>query len=143
MTVTATPYGLAALALAKGEINLASDVLKLLLIDADYTPNIDTHATTADLGTNEITGEGYTAGGQAITNLALTYDTTGNTVILTGDPVEWTEATFTSVRYAVINDTAANKLLGYIDFGENKTSSGAAFKVKWSADGILNLPLLT
>lgn len=141
MAATATLYGQAALALAKKQINLATDVLKLMLVKSTYTPNIDTHATTTDLGSNEVTGTAYTSGGATIANLSLTYDATNNKVVLDGDDVEWAESTITGARYGVINDTTASKLLGYIDFGQDESSSSGVFRVKWSADGIINLPL--
>ena len=121
-------------------IDYLTDTIKVMLCTSSYTPSQDTHETKADV-TNEVTGDGYTAGGATLANKTLSYDAPSNTVKFDADDVEWTDSTITA-RYAVIYDDTpsgdSNKcLLGYIDFGENKASNAGSFKIQWHTDGIL------
>lgn len=48
-----------------GNINWASDSIKMALLTSTYTPSLTTHVHFSDL-TNEVSGTGYTAGGTAL-----------------------------------------------------------------------------
>lgn len=50
---------------ASGNINWASDSIKMALLTSTYAPNLATHVHFSDL-TNEVSGTGYTAGGTAL-----------------------------------------------------------------------------
>jgi len=54
------------------ESDFLSDDFKISLHTATYTPNLDTHETTADV-TDEIAGAGYTAGGLSLSAKTITY----------------------------------------------------------------------
>jgi hypothetical protein len=90
--------------------------------------------------TNEVTGTGYTAGGQALTTLSVT--AVGTQGKWTADPTTWSSATITA-RYAVIykhrgGASSADELVQIVDFGSDKTSSGGDFTITWDAtNGIL------
>ncbi len=112
--------------------------IKVMLCTSLYTPNQETHTSKNDI-TNEVTGTGYTAGGAELTTKALTEGT--RVTKFDADDVEWAASTITA-RYAIIyDDTPAGatdkKLLGWVDFGENKSSSGSTFRIQWAAGGIL------
>lgn len=113
--------------------------IKVMLCSATYIPDQDAHQTKADV-IGEVTGTGYTAGGAALTNKTITYDPVSNTTILDADDVVWTNSTITA-RYAVIYDdygTADTEklLLGYVDFGQDMSSSNGDFKIVWDVAGI-------
>lgn len=60
--------------MANKQVDFDTDTLVFrLYAQAGYTPNLDTHITTADLGTELATGGGYTNGGLAITSPTMTY----------------------------------------------------------------------
>lgn len=125
MAITATPYGNFIMKLGIGSFNLPADTLKVLLTTSAYVPNIDTHASVTDV-TNELADAvgGYTAGGKTITGLTWTYDSANDRGVLASNIVTWSAAAFTC-RYAVIYkagaDAANSPLVGYIDFGADKT----------------------
>jgi len=111
---------------------------KVMLCTSSYTPNQDTHQDKADVD-NEVVGTNYTAGGVAIASLAATQ--TLNVVKIDGTDSSWATSTITA-RYAVIYDDteaadADKKLVGWIDFGEDKSSEAGTFQITWHASGIL------
>lgn len=57
-----------------GHISLLSDKLNMALLGNGYTPNLATDAHWSDVSANEITGTGYTAGGEQLT--AVTWAST-------------------------------------------------------------------
>ncbi len=140
MTVTATPYGKFVLGLGTGAFNFSSDTFKAALTTASYVPNVDTHEFFSDV-TNEITGTGYTAGGLTLTTVTWTYDSTNNRAVLAADSGIWTTASFTA-RHAVIykstGTAGTSRLVGWIDFGENRTPVAENFVLNFT-NGVLRL----
>lgn len=49
-----------------------TDTMKVMLTTSTYAENLDTHETKSDV-TNEVTGTGYTAGGNALASKTITY----------------------------------------------------------------------
>lgn len=124
------------------EVDFDSDTIKVMLTTSSYTPNQDTHVYKSDV-TNEVTGTGYTTGGQALASKTVTYDSATNTVILDAADTVWSSSTITA-RYAVIYDDAgasdASKvLLGYVDFGSDQSSTSGNFTLTWDATGIIRV----
>jgi hypothetical protein len=141
MTI-ATLYNSFKAKIMNGSIDLDTDTIKVALCSASYVPDKDLHDFFDDI-TNEITGStGYTAGGVAITNKAVTQDNTDDEGVFDGDDAVWTGATFT-FRYAIIyKDTGVagtSPLIGYIDFETNQVSTSGTVTIPWLAEGIINL----
>lgn len=120
--------------------NLGSDTLKIALTNT--APTVATHHELADI-TEIAAGNGYTAGGAAITVTASAQ--TSGTYKLTGNDVTFTASggAIATFRYAVLyNDTATNdELIGYWDNGESvDLADGETFTVDLSqTNGILTL----
>lgn len=117
--------------------NLGSDTLKILLT---AVAPVNTNTVKADL-TEIAAGNGYTAGGTAVTitssaQSAGVYKLVGNDVVFTASG-----GAITAFRYAVLyNDTATNdELIGWWDYGASVTvNDGETFTVDFSAaNGIL------
>ena len=51
-------------------LDMDNDTFKCMLVTASYTPNFETHTNKSDV-TNEVSGTGYTAGGETLTSLSL------------------------------------------------------------------------
>lgn len=140
MAITSYVYGNFMKNVLSGKVvDWLNHPIKVMLCSATYVPDQDTHQTKADV-TGEVTGTGYTAGGAALANKTITYDPATNTTVLDADDVVWSNATITA-RYAVIYDdggaTDAEKLLlGYVDFGQDVSSTNGDFKITWDAGGI-------
>ena len=89
-----------------GSIDLDSDTIKVMLVTSAYVPDQDGHDFHDDV-TNEVSGTGYTSGGQALANKSVTADNTDNEGVFEADNVTWPSSTITA-RGAVLNkDTGA------------------------------------
>ncbi|AXQ69160.1 hypothetical protein HOU02_gp136 [Caulobacter phage CcrBL9] len=120
--------------LVKGAINFNSDTFKVMLVTSAYTPNKDTH-TRKNQVTNEVTGTGYTAGGQA-SAVTITSDTTNDREDLSFATVTWTSATITARAAVIYKDTgtaSTSPLVAYVDFGSDVSSTNANFAVSFSS----------
>lgn len=142
MAVTAFLYGPFIGKLANKEIDLDTDAIKVMLCTSTYTPAQDTHEYKDDI-TNEVTGTGYTAGGATLGSVTVGYTAGTNTFKFDAADTSWATSTITA-RYAVIYDSspatdATRPLIGYVDFGEDVSSTGAAFTITWHADGIFTV----
>lgn len=128
-------------AMAKGVIGNceAANAFKRMLVTSSYTPNKDTHNDRADV-TNEVTGTGYTAGGEVVA-CTVTRDDANDKVVLSFAAGSWANSTITAAAEVVyFNDgTAADDILVYYnDFGGNVTTSGTTFSVAASTIPLAN-----
>lgn len=142
MAVTAKMYGLFLKSLANKEVDLDTDTLKVMLCTSAYTPNQDTHQYKSDV-TNEVSGTGYTATGQALTSVAVTYTAGTNTLMLDAADPAWTGSTITA-RYAVFYDSspatdATRPLISYVDFGADVSTTSGTFTITLDAAGIATI----
>lgn len=88
-------------------------------------------ATTAYTTSNEVTGTGYTAGGQTLT-ISAAPTSSGTTAYLDFSDVTWTSSTITA-RGALIylaNGTT-NPSVAVLDFGSDKTSTSGDFTIQF------------
>ena len=102
-----------------GKQNVASDTLKMSLYTAYATLNQDTTAYTS---ANEISGTGYTAGGQTLSN--VTINSGSNTVYVSFSNVVWNPAQFTTRGALIYNSTKSNASIAVLDFGSDKIQTG-------------------
>ena len=133
-------YGNAIKAAFNKEIDWDSDTIKVLLVSSAYTPNQDSHDYLDDVVANEVSGTGYTAGGQSLATKTLTYDGSTNTWKFDAADTTWANSTLTA-RYAIVYDdagatNATKPLIAYYDFTTDRASSNGEFTVRWSADGV-------
>lgn len=102
--------------LYQGIHDLTTDTLKLALYTADA--NLDA-STTVYTTSNEITGTGYTAGGNVVTGAAVS--SSGYTAWVTFNNVLWVPAAFTTRCALLYNVSKGNKSIAVLDFGSDKT----------------------
>ena len=123
-------------------IDLDTDTIKVALFKSDYTPDVtDEFFSEIVAGGTECSGTNYTQGGVALASPAFSGTTT---VLFDATDTSWTTATITDARYGIIyKDTgndATSPLIGYIDFGENKSVTAGTFTIQWSAtDKVLKI----
>ena len=91
---------------------------KIALYDASADINSETTAYTT---TNEITGTGYTAGGEVLTP-TIGSDTSNNTAYVTFANVTWSPANFTAAGALIYNSTT-NASVAVLNFGADKTAT--------------------
>lgn len=118
--------------------NAAADSYKVMLCTAATFDA--TNTTLAGVTKTEVAnGNGYTTGGVALTNVAVTTVTT-NDAKFDADDASWlaSGASITASYGILYNDTDANDPpLAFIDFGGSQTAGdGTNFLVVWSASGI-------
>ena len=135
MAITAQPYGTFYTDLASGVHNFATDTDKVALLTSSYTPDYDSHDAFDDVSSFQL------GTAQTITQAALAFDASTDKTTLTAQPVTWTGLNGT-FRYAVVyrnSTTAANsKLIGLIDFGENRAYSNEDFQLTFPS-GVLTI----
>lgn len=92
-------------------------------------------STTAYTATNETSGTGYTAGGQALTN--VNPSSSGTTAFTDFADETWTTATITARGAMIYNSTPGhtytNPAVCILDFGGDKTSTAGDFTVIFPA----------
>lgn len=87
-----------------------------------------TAATTAYTTSNEVSGTGYSAGGQGLTNVDPL--TSGTTAYAEFGDITWSSSTITARGALIYNDTASgDPTLVVLDFGSDKSSSSGDFAV--------------
>jgi hypothetical protein len=102
-----------------------ADTMYLALYTSSATLDATTTAYTA---TNEVSGTGYVAGGQALTTVAPT--SSGTTAFLDFNDETWTSSTITARGALIYNDTqAGDPAVAVLDFGGDKTSTAGDFTV--------------
>ena len=125
-----------------GDLSSADVTVKCLLMTSDATISQEDWETLTDVNddTNEVSGDGYDAGGAEATTKAVTEATKVTTFDAAN--VTWTSSTITArfeVLYLSTGTASTSYLIGYADFGEDKSSSSGDFTVAWDDSGILTL----
>ena len=103
---------------------------KIALYNANATLNNTTASYTS---VNEVTGSGYTAGGNVLTISTIpTGDTTNNIAFISFAPVNWYSASFTT-RGALIYNATTNAAVCVLNFGSDKSPNGNTFTITFPA----------
>ena len=102
--------------------------------------------TTAYAASNEVSGSGYSAGGNALTNTGVAKSTV--TSYTDFSDTSWTSASFTARGCLIYNSSSisgltSNASVATIDFGGDKTVSSGTFTIQFptndSSDAIIRL----
>jgi hypothetical protein len=102
-----------------------ADTFKIAL----YTTSATLGATTtAYSATNEVSGSGYTAGGNTLT-VSQVPTSTSTTAWLDFADSTWVTATITARGALIYNSTQSNKAVAVLDFGSDKSSSAGDFTI--------------
>jgi hypothetical protein len=116
-----------------GTFDFSSDTTQTFKI-ALFTSSATLDATTtAYSATNEVSGTGYTAGGNTLT-ISQVPTSTGTTAFLDFADTTWSTATITA-RGALIYlaDGGTNPAVAVLDFGADKTSTAGDFTIVFPA----------
>ena len=90
---------------------------KIALYNANASLDENTTVYTTD---NEASGTGYSAGGATLTKVSPALS--GDTAVVTFQPVTWNPASFTT-RGALIYNSTTNAAVAVLNFGEDKTTT--------------------
>ncbi len=113
----------------------------LLVLDA-YTHNYDTHDFRDDLGANEVSGTGYTAGGAVLTGTEVTL--AGGVLTYDHNDPSWPSSTITNAMalvgyYARGGASTLDELLYLSDFVTAASTTNGTLTVQVSASGIYTI----
>ena len=111
-----------------GTHDLDTDVIKIALFTSSATLDA---TTTAYSVTNEVSGTGYSAGGNTLANVTISVD--GTTAIVDCDDTTWTSATITANGALIYNSSKADKAIAVLAFGGDKTSTNGDFTIQFPA----------
>ena len=111
--------------LLKGSHDFINDTIKIALYTANpYT----TASTTYTSGSaNQVSGTGYTTGGNTLASPVVANQTSVAT--LTFAQTQWTSATFGAAFGAIYNNSSSDKLVVVLDFGGTKSCSNGTFTI--------------
>lgn len=121
--------------------NLVTDTLRMAL----YTAFADVGPTTTVYTTaNEVSGTGYTAGGEIVTGATVSVDVQTGTVYANFDNVSWPGASFTARGALIYNATQGNASVAVLDFGSDKlftsTSNTVTMPVNSATTALIRFP---
>jgi len=113
--------------LLKGVHDFENDTFKMALYTSAATLDASTTAYTV---TNEVSGTGYTAGGQDLDSPTVTLS--GTTAFVDFADETWAGASITARGALIYNSTAVgNPAVAVFDFGADKTSTAGDFVVQF------------
>jgi hypothetical protein len=126
----------------KAVINCETDTIKVMLVGAGYTFDIDAHQKRSHVIAHEITGAGYTAGGVALANKTVTIDTDTDKAIFNADDPVIPNATIPGAVGAVVYKSrggaaSADELICYNQFPEPAFSTNGNFVINIAPIGVL------
>jgi hypothetical protein len=115
--------------LYQGIHDLLNDTIKIAL----YIANADlTAATTVYTTDQEVTGTGYTAGGNTLTG--ATVQSSGSTAYVSFDNSTWSSASFTCRGALIYNASKANRSIAVLNFGSDKIVANQTFEIEFPAN---------
>jgi hypothetical protein len=112
--------------LYEGIHDLIDDTIKIALFNA----NADLLASTTAYSTNqEVTGTGYTAGGNTLTG--ATVRSSGTTAYVSFDNTTWSSASFTCRGALIYNSSKANRSIAVLNFGSDKIVANGTLTIEF------------
>jgi hypothetical protein len=117
--------------LYEGIHDLIDDTIKIALFNA----NADLTASTTAYSTNqEVTGTGYTAGGNTLTG--ATVRSNGTTAYVSFDNTSWSSASFTSRGALIYNSSKANRSVAVLNFGSDKIVANGTLTIEFPSNDV-------
>jgi hypothetical protein len=115
-------------ALLDGEMDFSSDTAQSYKI-ALYTSSASLDAATAAYTTsNEVSGTGYSAGGNTL-SISTNSTSTGTTAFLSFATTTWSTATITARGALIYQAGGSTPAVAVLDFGGDKTSTAGDFQI--------------
>ena len=117
--------------LYEGIHDLIDDTIKIALFNA----NADLTASTTVYSTNqEVTGTGYTAGGNTLTG--ATVRSSGTTAYVSFDNTTWSSASFTCRGALIYNSSKANRSVAVLNFGSDKIVANGTLTIEFPTNDV-------
>lgn len=124
------------------EFDWSGNTYKLALLANTYTPDKDNDTFFSDVSSHQITGGGYTAGGQTLAGLTVVTDDTNDIAYLDATDEVFSSLTNT-FRYGVIYEStgveSTSKIVAVIDYGQDLSPYNGDFTHQFASDGAIKL----
>lgn len=115
--------------LLNAQQNFTSNTFKMAL----YTSSASLDATTTVYTTsNEVSGTGYTAGGNTLA-VSVAPTSSGTVAYISFSDTSWFTSTFTARGALIYNASQSNAAVAIFDFGSDKSVVGGTFTVTFPA----------
>jgi len=123
-----------------GAVDFDTDTFKVMLHTSTFVPDKDADLKRSDLS-NEVTGTGYTAGGNTAT-VTVTKDNTNDRIDVSLGGTTWPTSTITA-RFATYYKSrgvaaTADEVIASVEFASDITSTGATFTLTASTLRVAN-----
>ena len=86
--------------ICRANVTPSADTFKMMLVTSSYAPSKSAHAKRSDV-TNEVTGTGYSAGGNAVTVTLTAASGNGDLELINFADVVWASSTITAAGAVV------------------------------------------
>ena len=109
--------------------------MRVILLNASYVPNVDTHLRYSDVSTYELPAAGgYAVGGKSLATKTIAYDAAAHEYNLGAADLSWGPGATFQTRYGIILewDTTDKFLWGLLDFGTLEDVQNGTFTLDWS-----------
>lgn len=124
-----------------GNVTLVSDTFYMMLVSG-FTPNAATQLKRSDI-TGEVSGAGYTTGGNPLTSVTVTNQTGSNQTQFASANVSWSGSTISATGAVIYKHrggaSSADNLVCYLDFGGTYSDTAGTFTVNCPGSGWLTL----
>jgi len=120
--------------------NFSTDTIKVGLVTSTAAPTQGSVAAWGTFSPNEVSGTGYTPGGNALAGTS--WNEAGGTATFDANDLtfSYNAAGPTNARYAIIyNDsdvTTPKAAIGFLDLGGTRSLQNAGLKLQWAGTGI-------
>lgn len=114
--------------LLQGVHDFDADTFKIALYTAEASIGAETTIYTT---TGEVSGTGYTAGGESMSGVGVAF--ADSTAYVTFSNVSWSSADFTARGALIYNASKSNAAVAALDFGADKTAT-TTFTVQMPAN---------
>ena len=122
-------------------VDLSLTTHKIAMYNNTETPNYSAE-TGGYSATNEVSGTGYTAGGQTILSPTNTESPTGTWMYDMADQVWASPTSVTAFGAKLYADAlAGNNLVVGVNFGGSFTSTAGTFTIQWASTGVFTIDL--
>lgn len=127
----------------EGAHDLLTDNIRVALLNSTHAfdPDAATNDSWSEVSANEVSGTGYSAGGELLGTKTVTVDDANDRGAFDAADTTWGSSTITA-RYAVVyNDSAttptADCLIACYDFSTDQESASGNFTLQYAAAGLI------
>jgi hypothetical protein len=130
-----------------GTIDLGADTIKVMLVNASYTPDAD-HDFIADVVANELSGTGYAggfagSGRKTLASKSFSTNTASDFTYFTAAALTWTAINAGTAAYLIIvkeiTNDADSRLIAWVDFTDVVTNGGDLTLTPDGTNGLLKI----